>query len=112
MKFARTHLHNKTKFLTVGAILASAMFAALLFGIAKTGSTGADSDFVDVAVKQTIERGSVAVTLESLRLGEDETRITYSYSTSSEGLVEPLGLPKINLPDGNQLEAMGGGAFH
>ena len=108
MKFANAHLRTKAKLFALGAILASVAAAAVIFGVA---NTGAASSFEDVAVNQVIERGGVAVTLDGLRLGEDETQLTYSYSAPMWEQVEPLGLPRIDLPDGSQWESKGGGAF-
>ncbi len=108
MKFANAHPRMTTRLFALGAILALIAVVAALVGIA---DTGAASSFKDIAVNQTVERGGVAVTLESLRLGEDETRLTYSYSAPQEAQVEPLGLPIITLPDGSWLESTGGGGF-
>ena len=103
--------HSKTKIFAFGAILVSAVAVMIFFVPINTGNTDAGSDFEHVPVNETIVRGGVAVTLESLRLGEDETQLTYSYSSAPGELVEPLGLPRIDLPDGNRLETEGGGAF-
>ena len=43
------------------------------------GTTGSVSNFREVPVGQTIRQGGVSVTLEALRLGENETYLRYSY---------------------------------
>ena len=106
MKFSNAHPRITIKAFALVAVLA--LIAAALFGI---GNIGAASSFEDVVVNRTIERGGVAVTLESLQLGKAATRLTYSYSAPAGEQVEPLGLPMIDLPDGDRLESTGGGRF-
>ena len=75
----------------------------------QTSSNTSPSNFRDVPVNQTIQRGDVSVTLESLRLGEHETQLTYRYDSPQP--VEPVGLPVVTLPGGGQIETDSGGGF-
>lgn len=104
-------MRQPTKILTLGALAASVGTAVAVFALAGNGETGVDGDFEDIPVNRTIQRGDVSVTLENLRLGEHETQITYRYDAPSGEQVEPIGIPTIGMPGGDQLEADGGGGF-
>ena len=92
-------------------ILAIAIAASVVAcNVAGNDQTGAASNFQDVQVDQTIHRGDVSVTLSGLRLGDNETQLRYRYDAPGKQ-IEPLGLPIITLPGGDQLEAEGGGGF-
>jgi uncharacterized membrane protein YccF (DUF307 family) len=109
MKLRNTR--QRTKVLTLGAIVAAVVAAVAIFTIAGSDQTGVASNFRDVSVGQTIQHGDVSVTLEELQLGDHETRLTYQYNAPSGEQVEPIGLPVIRLPNGNQLEADSGGGY-
>ena len=107
MQLASRIRHARSKVLVLGvAVIALALVIAL--GTANNGSTGVASTFEDVPIDQTIQRGSVSVTLEQLRLGEHETQLQYKYNAPGKQ-VEPLGIPNIELPGGDQLRGNGGG---
>ena len=104
-------MRQRTKILALGALAASAVAAVAVFAIAGNGQTGVAKNFEDIPVNRTIQRGDVSVTLENLRLGEHETQLTYRYDAPSGEQVEPIGIPTIGMPGGDQLEADGGGGF-
>ena len=100
MKFAIAGSRVKSRILALGAFLASAVVVLSLIA-ATNGSK-------EVLVNETIDRGGVSVTLEKLVLTEDETRLFYSYNSTSRSHVDPLGLPRMGLPNGDKLEPEGG----
>ena len=104
-----TNIGKRTMVLAF-AIAASVAVAVVAFNVAGNGQTGAASNFRDVQVSQTIQRGDVSVILSRLRLGENETQLRYRYDAPGEQ-IEPLGSPIVTLPDGSRLEANGGGGF-
>lgn len=102
---------RRTKILTLGALAASVGTAVAVFTIAGNDQADVAGNFEDIPVNRTIQRGDVSVTLENLRLGERETQLTYRYDAPPGEQVEPIGIPTIGIPGGDQLEADGGGGF-
>ena len=100
MKFLIASSRTKSRILSLGAVLASA--AILLSLVAATNASK------EVPVGETVERGGVAVTLEKLVLKDNETQLFYSYNATSRRHVEPLGLPRISLSNGDKLDSDGG----
>ncbi len=103
MRFVKACSRAKIRIFTLGAILVSAAIVLSLVNIININAAANDSK--DIPVNETVERGGVAVTLEKLELTEKETQLTYSYDSTSGGHVDPLGLPRIDLPNGGKLEA-------
>lgn len=76
--------------------------------VASIGVACASTDDNYAIPGQTVQQGGITITLDPLQWGQDGAQLSYSYGARSGERVEPIGLPKITLTDGSQLEATRG----